>query len=91
MLCHRILVLPYLQALDTANAQIGAERDPQKQKSFIMSQICTQLLLSGESTMCAHWPLLPQQLVAVSRSELQWDVASMLQTSFWLKQMRQQN
>ena len=30
ILCHPILVLPYLQAFDKANAQIGAERNHTK-------------------------------------------------------------
>ena len=30
IICHPLLVLPYLQAFDTANAEIGAERNPQK-------------------------------------------------------------
>ena len=30
ILCHPMLVLPYLQAFDTANVKIGADRNPQK-------------------------------------------------------------
>ena len=50
VLCHPILVLPYLQAFDTADAQIGASTT---------SQTWTQLLLSGQSTtfamsLCSH-------------------------------------
>ena len=30
MLCHPLLVLPYLQAFDTANVWIGVERKPQR-------------------------------------------------------------
>ena len=30
ILCHPLLVLPYQQAFDTANAQSGAKRNPQK-------------------------------------------------------------
>ena len=34
ILCHPILVLPFLQDFDVANARVGAERNPLKQKSF---------------------------------------------------------
>ena len=30
--CHPLLVLPYQRAFDTAEAQIGAERNPQRTK-----------------------------------------------------------
>ena len=36
ILCHTILILPYLQAFDNANVKIGAKRNPKENKSHLL-------------------------------------------------------
>ena len=87
ILCHPILVLPYLQAFDTANDEIGAERNPQKPE--VIHYVTDLEAAPVEWQINDLGPLASVSSAAreISHSELQWDPACVSQTSFWRKQM----
>ena len=51
-MCHPVLVLPFLQVFDVANARVGAERNPLKTEVIYYAQH----RLSGTLATCGAWP-----------------------------------
>ena len=73
VLCHRCwYCLIYGRSTQPA-VNFGAERNPQNTEVIFVCQTWMQPRQSGESMMFTCWPLVPQQLAEVPRSEWQWD------------------
>ena len=81
IMCHPILVLPFLQDFDVANARVGAERNPLKTEVIHDVNDLDERHPSGELATSGAWAKPLQSPTAASRSESVLGLGSSSRTS----------